>query len=48
MQCPIMTSAQKEQGHLAKEQKLLREKTSKSEPLANSSPVILARGIYRA
>lgn len=47
MQCPIMTSAQKEQGHLAKEQKLLREKTSQSEPLANSSPVRLARGIYR-
>lgn len=49
MQC-LMTEAQKEQGHLANEQKSLkREKTSQSEPLANTELTVrLARGIYRA
>ena len=36
MQCLFMTAAQKEQGHLAKEQKSLRrKKTTQSEPLTN-------------
>lgn len=50
MQCLIMTAAQKEQGHLANEQKSLkREKTSLSESLANTELTVrLARGIYRA
>lgn len=50
MQCLIMTAAQKEQGHLANEQKSLkREKTSQSEPLEDRELTVrLARGINRA